>query len=157
MPDSRIAASVYFPRGTFSRRSIARAVLTLAETTGEWSTQAWFWRKWDVHTIQTWANEQTRTGGPLKPGFGLSGDVHTSQTWASEQTRLSSCHGDSRVFSRVAKVISSHSAVTIAVDPHCRSQTTAGPSTPQIIAFAMICSGRDDKVGRVAHSSPVLA
>jgi hypothetical protein len=20
-------------------------------------------------------------GGPLKPGFGLSGDVHTSQTW----------------------------------------------------------------------------
>jgi hypothetical protein len=21
-----------------------------------------------------------RTGGPLKPGFGLSGDVHTSQT-----------------------------------------------------------------------------
>ena len=33
-------------------------------------------------------------GGPLKPGFGLSGDVHTSQTWANEQTRLSSCHGD---------------------------------------------------------------
>jgi hypothetical protein len=25
--------------------------------------------------------------------------------------------------------------------------TTAGPSTPQIIAFAMICSGRDDRVG----------
>jgi hypothetical protein len=22
------------------------------------------------------------------------GDVHTSQTWANEQTRLSSCHGD---------------------------------------------------------------
>jgi len=33
-------------------------------------------------------------GGPLKPGFDLSGDVHTSQTWANEQTRLSSCHGD---------------------------------------------------------------
>src|SRR6266478_4459985 len=29
------------------------------------------------------------TGGPLKPGFGLNGDVHTSQTWANEQTRLS--------------------------------------------------------------------
>jgi len=25
--------------------------------------------------------------------------------------------------------------------------TTQGPSTPQIIAFAMICSGRDDRVG----------
>jgi hypothetical protein len=25
------------------------------------------------------------TGGPLKPGFGLSGDVHTSQTWDNEQ------------------------------------------------------------------------
>jgi len=35
-----------------------------------------------------------RTGGPLKPGFGLSGDVHMSQTWSGEQTRLSSCHGD---------------------------------------------------------------
>jgi hypothetical protein len=33
-------------------------------------------------------------GGPLKPGFGLSGDVHMSQTWSNEQTRLSSCHGD---------------------------------------------------------------
>ena len=29
------------------------------------------------------------TGGPLKPDFGLSGDVHTSQTWANEQTTLS--------------------------------------------------------------------
>jgi len=34
------------------------------------------------------------SGGPLKPGVGLSGDVHTSQTWANEQTRLSSCHRD---------------------------------------------------------------
>ena len=25
------------------------------------------------------------TGGPLKPGFGLSGDVHTSQTQSGEQ------------------------------------------------------------------------
>jgi len=24
-------------------------------------------------------------GGPLKPGFGLSGDVHTSQTWSGER------------------------------------------------------------------------
>ena len=39
-----------------------------------------------------------QAGGPLKPGFGLSGDVRTSQTWATEQTRLSSCHVDSRVF-----------------------------------------------------------
>ncbi|MBZ5682708.1 MAG: transposase [Acidobacteriia bacterium] len=29
--------------------------------------------------------EEARTGGPLKPGFGLSGDVHTSQTWSGEQ------------------------------------------------------------------------
>ena len=28
------------------------------------------------------------------------------------------------------------------------SQTT-GPSTPQIIALAMICSGRDDRVGKI--------
>ena len=26
------------------------------------------------------------TGGPLQPGFGLSGDVHTSQTWSDKQT-----------------------------------------------------------------------
>src|SRR5882757_9355002 len=26
---------------------------------------------------------------------------------------------------------------------------TQGPSTPQIIAFAMICSGRDDRVGEL--------
>jgi hypothetical protein len=27
-----------------------------------------------------------------------------------------------------------------------RPNKTQGPSTPQIIAFAMICSGRDDRV-----------
>ena len=32
-------------------------------------------------------------GGPLKPGFGLSGDVPMSQTWSHGQTRLSSCPG----------------------------------------------------------------
>src|SRR5689334_19620864 len=36
-----------------------------------------------------------RTGGPFKPGSGLSGDVHTSQSRANEQTRLSACHGAS--------------------------------------------------------------
>jgi hypothetical protein len=29
--------------------------------------------------------------------------------------------------------------------------TTAGPSTPQIIAFAMICSGRDDGIEKIEH------
>jgi hypothetical protein len=32
---------------------------------------------------------------------------------------------------------------------HPSPPTTQGPSTPQIIAFAMICSGRDDKVEKV--------
>jgi hypothetical protein len=40
-------------------------------------------------------------GGPLKAGFGLSGDVHMSQTSPANKTRLSSCHGDSRVFTTV--------------------------------------------------------
>ena len=33
------------------------------------------------------------SNGP-RSRLNLSGDVHTSQTWANEQTRLSSCHGD---------------------------------------------------------------
>src|ERR1700730_463378 len=34
--------------------------------------------------ISTITRSRRPTGGPLKPGFGLSGDVHTSQTWANE-------------------------------------------------------------------------
>ena len=33
-------------------------------------------------------------GGPLKPGFGLSGAVHPSQMRRIEHPRLSSCLGD---------------------------------------------------------------
>ena len=32
-------------------------------------------------------------------------------------------------------------------ESHPGNVTTGGPSTPQIIAFAMICSGRDDRGG----------
>jgi hypothetical protein len=31
-------------------------------------------------------------------------------------------------------------------------EETQGPSTPQTIAFAMICFGRDDKVGEIETS-----
>jgi len=55
-------------------------------------------------------------GGPLKPGFGLSGDGHMSQTSPVGETRLSLCRGDSRDFSTVARVISLRSAVTIVGD-----------------------------------------
>ena len=33
-----------------------------------------------------------------------------------------------------------------------RRKKTQGPSTPQTIAFAMICSGRDDRVGEIETS-----
>ena len=50
-----------------------------------------------------------------------------------------------------AESFRSHSAVTTAVDLHSRSQTTAisiRRSSPQTMAFAMICSARDDSVGK---------
>jgi hypothetical protein len=75
---------------------------------------------------------RTLAGGPLKPGFGLSGAV---QSW-KESSR------SSFAFSRGARL-----------DLHRSSQpgdiTRAGPSASQIIAFAMICSGRDDRVGEI--------
>jgi len=48
-------------------------------------------------------------GGPLKPGFGLSGDVRRKDGpgW---RPGLSSCHGDRHVFTTAGRVISSHSA-----------------------------------------------
>jgi hypothetical protein len=35
-------------------------------------------------------------------------------------------------------------------------QTAQGPSTPQIIAFAMISSGRDDRLGMFAHVTDLI-
>ena len=31
-------------------------------------------------------NAQNAAGGPLKPGFGLSGDAHMSQTYSGEES-----------------------------------------------------------------------
>jgi hypothetical protein len=74
-----------------------------------------------------------RAGGPLKPDFGLSGAVLQLD----------------RVFLPLFRVFVS----SVQLDLQCLSQpadiTTAGPSTPQIIALAMICSGRDDRVGEI--------
>jgi len=85
-------------------------------------------------------------GGPPKPGFGLSGDVLQLD----------------RVFLPFFRVlvssISTRSPPSDANTKHkvpfdflldfARSFGKIGrPSTPQIIAFAMISSGRDDRVG----------
>ena len=74
------------------------------------------------------------TGGPLKPAFGLSGAV---QGWKAPSGRSCFC------------VVYSDSTFTVF---HSRMLAhTAGPSTPQVIAFAMIFSGRDDRVGGIGH------
>jgi hypothetical protein len=64
-------------------------------------------------------------GGPFKPGFGLSGAVLLLD----------------RVFPLLICIF-----VSILQRPSQPIDvTTAGPSTPQIIAFAMICYGRDNE------------
>jgi hypothetical protein len=70
-------------------------------------------------------------GGPLKPDFGLSGAVR----------RLD------KVFPPLFCIFVSSIPTRFSSVPHSRGDvTTAGPSTPQIIAFAMIHSGRNDRI-----------
>jgi|HubBroStandDraft_6_1064221.scaffolds.fasta_scaffold01994_8 hypothetical protein len=45
------------------------------------------------------------------------------------------------------RAVNSHSIPAHPLQPG--DVTTQGPSTPQIIAFAVICSGRDDRVGEI--------
>jgi|SRR5216684_3378832 len=91
------------------------------------------------------------TGGPLKPAFGLSGGAVLQLD---------------KVFPPLVRVfVLSIPTRTLRVPQrrlrsgeNCSTQTQ-GPfdfaqgrlSTPQIIAFAMICSGRDDRIGRSEH------
>jgi hypothetical protein len=80
------------------------------------------------------ALSDVQAGGPHKPGFGLSGEV--LQLDRNLPAALS-CF----------RVVYSDSISTRS--PRPVDLTTAGPSTPQIIAFAMICSGRDDRIEKI--------
>src|ERR1022692_1547869 len=84
---------------------------------------------WQRRNVVERSGRDPRWLASSSPVFGLSGDVHTSQTQSGEQTRLSSCHGDSRVFTTVGRVISSLSAATIA-DGLPRMQADGSSSQP---------------------------
>jgi hypothetical protein len=72
------------------------------------------------------------TGGPFKPGFGLSGAVlPLDKSLPAARSHFRAVHSDS-IFSV----------------PRTTSQQQ-GPSTPQIIASAMICPGRHDRVEEI--------
>ena len=76
------------------------------------------------------------TGGPLKPGFGLSGAVLLlDKVFPPLVRRFRAVHSDS-----------------ISTDPH--SRVTSHHQVPPLrrsSLLAVICSGRDDRVGRSEH------